>query len=65
MISNLESIEPLLEKMNTNNQLSVIGKSVLENQFINIKLRRENKKYCFGPRCMEMKVPLQKAYLIF
>jgi hypothetical protein len=26
----LESIEPLLEKMNTNNQLSVIGKSVLE-----------------------------------
>jgi hypothetical protein len=39
--------------MNTNNQLSVIGKSVLENQFINIKWRRENKKYCFGPRCME------------
>ncbi len=26
----LESIEPLLEKMNTNNQLSIIGKSVLE-----------------------------------
>jgi hypothetical protein len=26
----LESIEPLLEKMNTNNQLAIIGKSVLE-----------------------------------
>ncbi|EIA07702.1 M14 metallopeptidase family protein [Flavobacterium frigoris] len=26
----LESIEPLLEKMNTNNQLTIIGKSVLE-----------------------------------
>jgi hypothetical protein len=45
----LESIEPLLEKMNTNNQLSVIGKSVLENQFINIKLEKENKNIALVP----------------
>jgi hypothetical protein len=45
----LESIEPLLEKMNTNNQLSVIGKSVLKNQFINIKWRRENKNIALVP----------------
>jgi hypothetical protein len=50
--------------MNTNNQLSVIGKSVLEKQFINIKWRRENKNIALVPDAW-MKVPLQKAYLIF
>jgi hypothetical protein len=36
----------------------------VENQFINIKLRREN-KYCFGPRCMEMKVPHKRLIWFF
>jgi hypothetical protein len=34
----LESIEPILQRLNTDNQLSVVGKSVLQNQSIAIRL---------------------------
>jgi hypothetical protein len=36
----LESIEPILQRLNTDNQLSV-GKSVLQNQSIAIRLAKE------------------------
>jgi hypothetical protein len=39
----LESIEPILQRLNTDNQLSVVGKSVLQNQSIAIRLAKENK----------------------
>jgi hypothetical protein len=38
----LESIEPILQRLNTDNQLSVVGKSVLQNP-IAIRLAKENK----------------------
>jgi hypothetical protein len=37
----LESIEPILQRLNTDNQLSVVGKSVLKNQSIAIRLAKE------------------------
>jgi hypothetical protein len=37
----LESIEPILQRLNTDNQLSVVGKSVLQNQSIAIRLAKE------------------------
>jgi hypothetical protein len=42
--------------MNTNNQLSVIGKSVRK-PIYKYQIGEGKIKYCFGPRCMEMKVP--------
>jgi hypothetical protein len=36
----LESIEPILQRLNTDNQLSVVGKSVLQNQSIAIRLAK-------------------------
>jgi hypothetical protein len=38
----LESIEPILQRLNTDNQLSVVGKSVLQNHYIS-DWRRKNK----------------------
>jgi hypothetical protein len=39
----LESIEPILQRLNTDNQLSVVGKSVLQ-KIIAIRLAKEKKK---------------------
>jgi hypothetical protein len=37
----LESIEPILQRLNTDNQLSVVGKSMQKNQSIAIRLAKE------------------------
>jgi hypothetical protein len=40
----LESIEPILQRLNTDNQLSVVGKSTKTNLSLS-DWRRKNKKY--------------------
>jgi hypothetical protein len=44
----LESIEPLLEKMNTNNQLSV-GKSVFKKPIYKYQIEKGNKNIALVP----------------
>jgi hypothetical protein len=55
----------LINKLNTNNELEIIGNSALINQFINTKLELKISNSTLVSKCMEMKVRRQKPYLIF
>jgi hypothetical protein len=57
----LESIEPILQRLNTDNQLSVVGKSVLKTNLSLSDWRRKNKILLWSQ--MQMKVLPQKRCL--